>query len=370
MRFELKEGCWVPELDLVKTLAIFLMILTHVGEVCFSCAWEDKAFCLASGPWQIFDSWSTILAPALFMFSMGVVLNFTHHRDPKQWISRGWKLVLIWFVLKASYSYPLGLRHASGEEGLSVLQFVFRTCLYSDILFFAGTFFVFLGVLRKLRVPYWAIGTLSVAMFCAGQFIHIEPPTMYLQAFMGNFVSTPYTAFPFLHWSIHPLLGFAWGYFLFKARDRDRFYLISLMATLPVLIGIVGWYLLSVSTTGHVPVLNVLSAYIVKPGTLAASFAIFVFLCSAFHYLMLAVEDSFFAKACHFIAVRLTIIYCLQWLIIPNFAVFLPKWSEGYVASPLVMLGMAAAVYAVSIALAEPVRRLLVRLRLLEDKCR
>lgn len=360
------SGFRLQALDIVKTVAIFLMVTTHVGEVLFSFVWEDKAFCPSTGAWSVFDGWSTLLAPALFMFSMGVAINFSCRREPVQWVRRGFWLILTWFLLKAAYCL-VGIRHVAAS-GLTPLQFCIQYVFYSDILCFAGLFFVVMGFLRRLNVPKTVLVLLALGLFCAGQFIHVEPTTsctsltIFVQAIVGLFVSTPITAFPFFHWALHPILGLGWGWLMLCSRNRDRFFGVSLLASLPVLLGIVAWYAITVARTGDLPKMDLVdSAYVVKPAILVASYGVFVFLCSASHFLVRRAEGSRFARACGFIGSRLTVIYCIQWVVIPCVDALLPMWPEGRVFSPAVILGCAVAVCAVCIALAEPVRRLKVR---------
>jgi len=348
-------------LDAIKTLAIFLMVMTHVGEILFSYRWEDKGFCPQTGAWQIFESWTTILAPALFMFSMGVSFVLSRRREPGQWIVRGLKLILTWFLLKASYCL-VAIRHMCAED-LTVGQYLVRTVFYSDILCFAGLFLVFVGILRKLRVPKAVIGLIALGMFCAGQFIYVEPTSVFLQAITGLIVSSPVTAFPLFHWALHPLLGLVWGYWLINSKNRDKFCAFSMCAAVPVMLGIVGWYLMSLVKTGALPKMDLVeSAYVVNPGVLISAFAIFVFLCSAFHFLMKKAANTSFGRSCGFIASRLTVIYCIQWVVIPCIDTFLPMWPEGTVFSPVLIVGCAAVIYAFCVAIAEPVRRLKVKL--------
>lgn len=354
------------ELDIVKTVAIFLMVMTHVGEIFFSYVWEDKAFCPSTGAWSVFDGWSTVLAPALFMFSMGVAINFSRRLGPGQWIRRGFWLILTWFLLKASYCL-VGIRHVAAS-GLTPWQFCIQYIFYSDILCFAGLFFVIMGFLRKLKVPKTVIALLALGLFSAGQFIYVEPTTpcmsltIFVQAIVGLFISTPITAFPFFHWVLHPLLGLGWGWLMFRSRNRDRFFGVSMLASLPILLGIVTWYVITVTRTGDLPKMDLVeSAYVVKPAILVASYGVFVFLCSTFHFLVRWAEGSRFVRACSFVASRLTVIYCIQWVMIPCVDTLLPMWPEGKVFSPAVILGCTVSVYVACIVLAEPVRRLKVR---------
>lgn len=353
------------ELDAVKTVAISLMVMVHVEEVFFSYDWEDKAFCPSVGGWAVFDDWSTLLAPALFMFSLGMAFNYSRRHEPVQWIRRGLWLILTWGLLKIPYCL-LCVRHLAAS-GWTLSQF-FADCVFSgDILCFAGLFFVIMGFLRKLNVPKTVLALLSLGLFCAGQFIHVEPTTtcesltIIVQSVVGFFISTPSATFPFFHWVLHPLLGFGWGWLMLRSRNRDRFFAVSMLASIPVLLGIVAWYVIAVTRTGDLPKMELIgSAYVVKPTVLVASYGVFVFLCSAFHFLVRYAEGSRFVRTCGFCSSRLTVIYCIQWVLIPCVDAFLPMWPEGKVFPPAVILGCTVAVGAVSIALAEPVRRMKV----------
>ena len=187
----------LSNLDMIKVLAIFMMVMEHVCEVFFSYVWEDKAFCPATGVWSVVDGWATVLSPAFFMFSMGVAINFSRRSVPGLWIRRGLKLFLTWFLLKAAYCL-VAVRHLPAHE-VTAWQFCVEYIFFSDILCFAGLFFVFMGLLRKLNVPKTVIALLSLGLFAAGQFIALEPTTsclsltLFVQAVVGWFVSTPVT---------------------------------------------------------------------------------------------------------------------------------------------------------------------------------
>jgi len=344
------------ELDVVKTLSLFFMILVHVGENLFSKRWEYKEFCPTNTLWQLFDGWSTVLAPALFMFAMGATMNLARNQEPRHWFSRAWKLIVAWFLLKAAYAYPLASRFAASVE-LSPWMYSVGLVLVSDIFFFAGAFFIYWGCLRAWRVPYWAIGLISLVIFIVGQFLFFPSEDVVWMSIMGNFTDSEDTTFPFVNWVLHPLLGMAWSALLLKAVNREKVYRIGLIASALVLLGGFAHLLFKYFGTGEVAIPNLDDAYVATPYTLIASFTFFVFFACLFYYILKARVFAFLGKACNFISVRLTDIYCIQWMIIPWLAYLLPVPADGTKATVPEVLGWTFLIFGASIFISWPLNR-------------
>ena len=136
------------ELDWFKAFAIMWMIQCHVEEVIFSRFWEDRAFVSGS---------MLLLIPMLigisswafgFMFSMGTTSVYSHSSSRDEFVSRGFRLLAAWLVLRLLYIFPLAVHFAS-DSGVSVFRYAAKYLLSSDILCFAGLFFIYYGFLLK-----------------------------------------------------------------------------------------------------------------------------------------------------------------------------------------------------------------------------
>lgn len=136
------------ELDWFKAFAIMWMVQCHVEEVIFSRFWEDRAFVSGS---------MLLLIPMLigisswafgFMFSMGTTIVYSHSSSPDGFVSRGFRLLAAWLVLRLLYIFPLAV-HFAPDSGVSVFRYAAKYLLSSDILCFAGLFFIYYGFLLK-----------------------------------------------------------------------------------------------------------------------------------------------------------------------------------------------------------------------------
>ena len=316
------------ELDWFKAFAIMWMIQCHVEEVIFSRFWEDRAFVSGS---------MLLLIPMLigisswafgFMFSMGTTSVYSHSRAPEEFVSRGFRLLAAWLVLRLLYIFPLAVHFAS-DSGVSVFRYAAKYLLSSDILCFAGLFFIYYGFLLKRAAAHAFthiyIGGLSLLLFVAGQFIEC-PVSGIISVLCGNFMRSATSSFPFLCWLPAPLFGICWGKVLIHCRNKDRLYgctgILSL-AGLGIILLVLGKE--GMLTQAGLHELNVPSIYYrgsVK--TTAAAVIIFMLCLSIFYFLSRLVQWSWATRFIRFMSSNLTVIYFAQWIIIPRLALLLP----------------------------------------------
>lgn len=92
-----------------------------------------------------------------------------------------------------------------------------------DILHFAGLSFLFIGLLRRLRVPERAYPVIGLLLVGLNYLVRgISTGQIYIDSILGLFWGASETSyFPFLSWIMYPLAGAAFGHAL-KASDNKR----------------------------------------------------------------------------------------------------------------------------------------------------
>lgn len=318
-----------PELDLLKTVTIFFMIFGHVSEVVFSKTWEDMEFCDMTIPWQILYVLMNCVFAFGFMFSMGASIPFSRHQSAKIWIMRGFKLILAWFVLRLFYVYPLSLIFAQ-EHGMTIMEFCLCVICSSDILFFAGTFFLFIGILRKMKASLTATILTAVGLFIIGHFVSYNPSSDLMQYILGNFIITDKTFFPFINWIMAPVLGICWGKMLRHCADKDRLYFIT------GIFGLIGSGVILLvsymngifSGDGLQKLCDVQVFYDANIVTVTVACCFLAVLLSLYYAIVRIVRFHWFKAIYSYLSMQLTNIYFIQWVIIPWLALCLPRPTQ------------------------------------------
>jgi len=318
------------ELDLGKAIIIFFMIFIHVCEVGFSYLWEDLQYCSFSLWWVLF--WISIvsLVPFMFMFSMGSTMVYAPLQRASELCKRGVYLICSWFILHLTYVYPMDKIFVA-KLGCLEWQFVLAFMMASDILFFAGLFFIFYGCLRWLKFGLKGIVVVALVLFTVSHFIEYKNDTITLMdSVMGNFVITGSGSFPFLHWVIVPTLGLCWGTLLQHCYDKDKLYLRMFF------LGLIGMvvYLLVLYTRGILTLEFIESCkkvsifYNVNVYTVIFSSSLLAVFLSICYYIVTRFCQPWFAAIYSFLSKELTTVYFIQWMLIPWLVFALPRVTE------------------------------------------
>ena len=306
------------ELDLLKTVTIFFMIFGHVIEVCFSKQWEDLYYFNMTTSWQVLYIIMNCIVAFGFMFSMGASILYSRFNNARSWIIRGFQLILAWLVLRLLYVYPLAKIFAS-EHGMSMLDFILCVICSSDILFFAGAFFLFIGILRKLNISMTGMIISAIVLFIAGHFISYNPDSILMQYILGNFIITDNTFFPFINWIMAPVLGMCWGKILLHCTNKDKLYLITGIfgAIGTGIILLVAHFKGLLTATGLEQLTDVQVFYNANILTVTIACCFLALLLSIYYTITKFVKAAWFTNSYTFLSKQLTKIYFVQWIIIP-----------------------------------------------------
>jgi len=314
-----------PELDLLKAVSIFFVILAHVSELVFSDMWEDLAYCNFTFGWQLLWIWMSCVIAFAFMFSMGASMTFGKDHEPGNYYKRGKKLLVSWIVLRLCYLYPVATMYAE-KVGTSKWAFGIATLLNSDILCFAGLFFIFVGLMRQLKINIWGILAVALGIFFVGHFVTFNSEIRILNVIMGNFLITEATSFPFINWIMAPTLGLCWGTLLQHCSNKDRLYSWTGAA------GLLGLVIaaLMVYSKGMLNGSNIAQYTDVKFFYHANVYTVALACCclgvflSVCYGIVLRLQQEWFVECYKFLSKGLTDIYFAQWVIIPWLTLLIP----------------------------------------------
>ena len=200
------------ELDIVKCFAIVLMILVHCFGFCAVCSFEGSLM-------EHVFLFLQFSAP-LFMFCMGCGMIYTRHNTASDFISRGWKLFLMGFIINGFYAL-------SGLIGGQEIEYVLLSLLSNDILQFAGLSFIVIGLLKKCKFSLFKILIVAVLFSVLGSiFNHNDfESNIWLGQILGHIIAAEgykvVSCFPLLNWFIVPVVGMVFGDLLIRTFNKE-----------------------------------------------------------------------------------------------------------------------------------------------------
>lgn len=212
------------EIDLLKAYSIIMMIITHCIDELFD--YEGHIVSVV-----IDDILAQSVGAQGFMICMGIgVVYAGRGRDSKALskgqIKRGISLLVTGQLLNLiRYALPYFIAYIKTGDAL------FRTSMFlvfsSDILQFAGLFFILIGLLYRLKFRSAHVFMLSIIMTIAGMLTcgRIATESYAFDQLLGLFIFTNTESyFPLFHWMIFPAFGMVYGDVLLHVNDKKKFY--------------------------------------------------------------------------------------------------------------------------------------------------
>lgn len=215
------------ELDVARGLAVFFMILVHV-QLYFA-----KGTVIHSWIGGVIDFAGTLPAAPMFMFLLGVGINYTSKEEPKHFLKRGLFLLAGGYILNFLRGF---LPHIINYFIYKDVRFYYGALvelLYVDILQFAGLTMLLFGVLKYLKADYLTITICAISLALSNIFVsNITIDKFWVSSLVGLiWGASEYSYFPFLTWIFYPLSGYLFGYLLIRCQDKKRFYRIAAIAS-------------------------------------------------------------------------------------------------------------------------------------------
>jgi len=302
------------EIDLARGIAIFVMIIQH-GWVMFANAPVANSLVGA-----VMVLLGTVPAAPVFLFLMGMNVINSQRSTPRRLFFRGLKLVGLGYVLSAvRFFLPIVIGQQLGLVNPAEVAYQWPPIQYLfqvDILQVAGLSLMGIAFLKHQQVKYsnYVLFALIVALISPLMWqINFSSETLkYLfDPFFGTGI---YVAFPFFSWFVYPLVGVYFGSLLKQAKNKAEFYR-QAIKKLPGLI-IAGIFLsfFSVNSEFSVYYHHGIGASFLFIAFVVAWLSIIHF---NHHLLLPRVRDKLV-----FWSRNVTLIYCLQWIVIGWLAVF------------------------------------------------
>ena len=299
------------EIDLIKAVAIIMMITCHVFDIMTTAGEGDDLL-----KHTIYFLGNT--SAGLFIFCMGIGVVFTTHCSPAAFAKRGIRLLAQGYVLNFFVSFlPSLIGFGFNIEALAKsgeLYGVFTT----DILQYAGLTFLLIALLKKLKFRPWGIMALAIVFqlvitFLDGAFDNSPLAVRYLLGLLIYTGSPLISMYPLFVFFIYTASGILFGELLKRTENKRTFYVKSAMIGAAIFVAasfiyrfiafdITAYYL----TDSYYS--NILPAAIWYIGQIG--------IWAALSYLVSFIVKGRARKVTEFFSRNITNIYVIQWIII------------------------------------------------------
>jgi hypothetical protein len=205
-----------PEFDYFKALLVFMMVFVHFYE-----NFSRDSITLTV------EIIGFILGADGFMLLMGIGMKYSRHQELSNYISRGINLITkgqISNLLRCALPNIIAWK-TTGNKIFISRALVF---LQPDILTFAGISFLFLALLKKIKLSDNFILCISIIMNIIGFILYKiikQPESFLMKQLMGYFILTDTEAsFPLCSYFIFVAIGYRLGEIYQKISNKDKFY--------------------------------------------------------------------------------------------------------------------------------------------------
>ena len=306
------------EIDALKAFSIMMMIITHCIDYLFF--YEDHL------PSVIIDD---ILAQSIgasgFMACMGLGVAFSRKISHKEYFKRGISLLMVGQAFNLfRYAIPSVIAYLMySDPSHRIYTFLIFS---SDILQFAGLFFLCMGVFVLFKLKPWHIFLISVLASIIGTVLALKIHTgsYALDQLIGFFIATETESyFPLFNWLIYPAFGMMFGEILHYVKDKRLFYG---MLFLPASIVAAIYYYIGLAVDQDIfTVFKVWQSfcYVNTIEAIAHLFCISVMIC-LFFFITFRLPDKAMEPAL-FISKNITRIYIVHYVIIESIVILTQK---------------------------------------------
>lgn len=225
------------ELDIARGLAVLFMIIIHVQLYFANAGTLDTYFA------DFNDFTGDMPAAPMFMFLLGVGINYTRKNDASLMLKRGIGLICTGYFLNFVRGFVPHIIQAYNFSDIEYLYSGVNELLYVDILQFSGLAMIMFGLFKKYNFKNRAIAVTAIVLALLNLvMLNIQTDNFIVSAITGLFWgSNENTFFPFLTWMFYPIAGYIFGSFLIRCNDKKKFYTISVIVAAVVFFG--GLYL-------------------------------------------------------------------------------------------------------------------------------
>ena len=307
-------------IDIVKVIALFCMAIIHVNTLFTE--YFDMGAIAYTVDRNLVDYIGSILylfAPGVFMICMGFVMKNSSTNTPGKIAKRGLHLLLTGIVLnffRYSISFiVISLVNYDISSFVEAILWLFR----SDILFFAGLYFLVYSLLLKLKVNDLTILIIAIALQVIGTLLPpIATNNSFINSLIGNFVySDSQSFFPFVWWMIYPTIGYLYGKGYDNTQNKNRFMLICIVSSIALFL----LTSLSINLLG-----SNINEYLfwgqhsltMKTPSMLLTISFEIAYISIIYFLFEKINSDIIRNLISSISLRLNTIYCIHWILLTN----------------------------------------------------
>ncbi len=232
---DIQQSRRIPEIELLKAIAIIGMIFVHVLEVsmeAFENAWELPG----SIPYTLIEFLGGIPAAGAFTFAMGWGAAFNDKVTVKSYLRRAKQLGILLFYVNFIYAMLPGILYpahygAVTDYPWAVLGFNIYSLATLSMLFFALMKKLQDKPRARLGICLSIVAAILTASFFAKPEAMAESDNQWLATLIGIFVrQNDFSWFPLVPWGLFPIMGYGAGILYRKWNDRKKFALTALAA--------------------------------------------------------------------------------------------------------------------------------------------
>lgn len=319
------------EIDISRGLAILFMIFIHV-QLYFA-----DSTVLNSSFGDFNDFVGDIPAAPVFMFLLGIGINYSKKNSPKLMFKRGLYLVLGAYALNLVRGFIPNMINAYYLEDISYLYEAFSELVYIDILQFSGLAMIMFSIFSKLKLKKSSIISIGVLLSLLNiLLVNFKVDNLLIASITGLFWgSNSISYFPFLTWAFYPIAGFIFGSYLIRCTNTKKFYIISTISSAIVLIvTIILFNIILGFKTG----LETDYGYYHHIITDNIIFTAYVILEISILSFIVPIVPKFLLKIISRWSKNVTPIYFIHWVIITWLALIIPQNSLSLVNFTLILL--------------------------------
>lgn len=208
------------ELDLLKTIAVFVMIADHT---------ITNVTSYYEAEMTLFDTVilyvSQVVNAALFMIPMGMSIHYSRHTGVKALAMRGVALLSVGqllVLLRDILPNAIGLWVTGNPYFLMQFALIFSV----DIMQLAGLTFLLFALLRKLKLKGPGVFLTGCVLSVVGTLMRgVETGNYLVDQLLGFFWATKTESFfPLFNWFIYPAFGYWFGEVYLHVQDKDKLY--------------------------------------------------------------------------------------------------------------------------------------------------
>ena len=216
----------VPEVDLMKALAIVSMVLIHAQMASPGLIIRNQAESFLN---DLINFFGCIPSAVVFMTALGWGASFSVHSTPGTYMKRALHLVIPGIAVNFLTHYLPALLVPAVFGPLSE---VLPAILAADVYFFAALSMLCLAALKKLsgegkdRITAVSAAALVVVCFALNILLGHENFTLgnaWLDTLLGLFIrENAWSYFPFISWIVYPMLGYGLAVLYRRARSQSQ----------------------------------------------------------------------------------------------------------------------------------------------------